>query len=102
MYEAHKGKIKKGLEIRHTCDNRACVNPAHLLVGTHLQNMQDASDRKRFPDRRGEAGTLAKLTNKQVKAIRKDKRGSTILAKVYKVDRTLIWQIRANKIWTHI
>jgi len=35
------GKIPKGMEIAHRCDNRACVRPDHLFLATHLENMQD-------------------------------------------------------------
>ena len=38
-----------GEVVRHSCDNPPCVNPAHLLIGTHLQNTKDARERKRNP-----------------------------------------------------
>ena len=40
-YLEHGVPLDSGHEIMHTCDNRACCNPAHLTVGTHLENMQD-------------------------------------------------------------
>ena len=38
---------KRPLELAHTCDNRACVNPDHLFVATHEQNMQDCKAKGR-------------------------------------------------------
>ena len=67
-YEIAKGKIPDGLIIRHTCDNPPCVNPNHLLAGTHKDNARDAVERGRNP--RGERQGPAKLTATLVTDIR--------------------------------
>lgn len=46
-YVFSNGEIPEGLQIRHTCDNRPCVNPAHLLVGTTQDNTGDMMSRGR-------------------------------------------------------
>jgi hypothetical protein len=44
-YELSNGKIPIGMHVLHTCDNKLCVNPNHLEVGTQKKNMIDASTR---------------------------------------------------------
>lgn len=46
-YEIKEGKIPDGKFICHSCDNRKCVNSAHLWIGTQRENMNDMKDKKR-------------------------------------------------------
>jgi len=44
-WEIHNGPIPKGMNVLHDCDNPPCVNPEHLWLGTHSDNIQDAADK---------------------------------------------------------
>lgn len=108
-YTIYKGQIPNNLEVRHTCDNPGCVRPEHLILGTHLENMQDCTNRNRGV--KGERNGRCKLTEKDVLEIRtKYKKGNKwhpgysayTLAKEYNVHPSEIWVIINRKNWKDI
>lgn len=69
-YALVNGPIPDGHLIRHRCDNPPCCNPAHLLTGTHSDNIVDAYSRNRRKPARGEQSSWAKFTDEQIARVR--------------------------------
>lgn len=86
--------------VLHHCDNRTCVNPAHLYDGTHSDNAQDRSNRNRR-DIAGERNPNAELSAVEVEQIRAKYPGPTQaeLAEEYGVAEVTIWSIVNNERW---
>ncbi len=95
--------IPAGFVVRHTCDNKSCVNPHHLLAGTRLDNARDAVERGRY--RRGSRNGRAKLTESQVEEIRRGwAAGETqvAMARRFGVSRSAIQFILNGQNWAGI
>jgi predicted XRE-type DNA-binding protein len=102
-YEFFIGQIPDGLLIRHKeCNNPLCVNPEHLLLGSHQDNMNDmtSSGRQAY----GEANGRAKLTAGDVEVIRHLYSTKSMkqaeLASVFGVHRTQISHIVRGTQWS--
>lgn len=84
----------------HTCDNRSCVNPAHLFLGTASDNVADMVAKGRGV--RGSKHPLAKLTESEAAFIRESTDARLALAKQFNVDAAIIDRIRQGKSWKHV
>jgi hypothetical protein len=95
------GPIPPGMMVLHSCDTRACVNPLHLSVGTHRDNMADMARKGRASRLQGEMNPRAKLTVSDVAAIRSNAASSTPtrLSAAYGVSRTTISHILSGRLW---
>jgi hypothetical protein len=95
------GEPRPGLDICHTCDVRACCNPAHLFDGTRLDNVRDMlqKGRGRWVATKGEANGSAKLTEDAVLEIRATRGENKRLALKHGVGLTTIKAIRNRTAW---
>ena len=116
-WEIHYGPIKNGLCVCHKCDNPPCTNPLHLFLATNKENQKDCFLKGRRasglnngkytrPDRtpRGEKHGKAKLTEKDIKEIRRlgSKMSQTALGHKFNTSQVNIGSILNNKTWKHI
>lgn len=92
-----------GLVVMHSCDNRLCVNPSHLSLGTHKENAEDKVKKGR--QAKGETCGNSRLTDDQVRAI-KTMFGcgvsSASIARAFGVSAMCIGRIRSGKTWRHL
>lgn len=102
-YEFNVGKIPAGAIVMHTCDNPACTNPNHLVVGTPALNAADRTEKCRGGSRKGEANGRAKLTTDKVQQIKSlfrsgmyTKRG---LGEMFGVSDSAVFNIVSGKAW---
>lgn len=102
-YEIHHGEIHSGSVVMHTCDTPACVNPAHLVVGTHADNQYDKVRKQR--QARGSSQGHAKLVESQVLEIRARLAAGerqNHLAREFGVNPCTINDIAKRRWWRHL
>jgi hypothetical protein len=100
----HQSPFPEGLEARHSCNNRRCVNPAHIIPGTTSENALDAvragtawgllRDHKL-----GERNVNSKLTRPEVEEIRCSNLTQQALADKYGVSSHAVWCIKHDRTW---
>ncbi len=101
-YYLEYGEIPDGKYIRHKCDNSKCINPNHLEVGTHQDNMNDRTIRNRTCQ--GVNHHASKLTPESVKEIRKlyPEKTITEISKLFGISITTTSRIINNISWKHV
>lgn len=91
-------------KVCHKCDTPNCVNPAHLFIGTQLDNVRDmhAKGRARKNPLRGEAAPTAKLTADLVRDIRSSTESNKAWARRLGVGHSVVSEARRRITWAHI
>lgn len=98
IYSKFFNNIKDNEVVRHRCDNASCINPEHLEIGSHRDNVEDRCKRGRSAV--GTSHGRNKLTEQQVKEIRSNEKDSiSKLSRMYGVDRKNIRLIKQFKTW---
>lgn len=105
-WNIHYGEIPKGLQVLHKCDVPICVNPEHLFLGNHSDNMKDMANKNRAKNRiNGEKNHQHRLCNDVVKKIRDlypTIKSYRKLAILFNVSCSAIERVIRNKTWRHI
>lgn len=100
LYETFYGPISDNMVCCHVCDNRRCINPVHIFIGTRADNQHDMKIKKRSAS--GERNGKSKLTTQDVKKIRamyKDGAFQRDIADAMSVSQTSVSNIINVKSW---
>ena len=97
-YEHIHKKIPTGMLVLHSCDNRTCINPRHLSLGTNDDNMADMVKRGRAPR---EKQHTAILTWAKVADIRTSSKTPEELSEMYGVRKQQIKRILKGDAWAY-
>lgn len=104
-YAAFVGQIPDGMSVLHQCDNPPCINPAHLSIGTHADNMRDRNTKGRARGKswKGEAHPSVRLTGAAIAQIRSlaGSAPQSVIAKQFGVSQGHISNIINGKTWNH-
>lgn len=99
-YMVFKGEIPDGMVIRHTCDNKLCINPEHLILGSCKQNSQDMVERDR--QAKGERNGRCKLSESDVQAIKDSKLSYSQLAKQFGISKGHAHRVKNGVAWSFL
>lgn len=100
LYEKHNGQIPDGMVLRHTCDNPGCINLAHLIIGTHADNVADRVLRGRSAV--GVRNGRSKLNEQQVQQILGSTASHCSLSRQFGVSEKTIRLIRQGRNWASV
>jgi len=102
-YEMTYGDIGNGICVLHKCDNRLCVRPDHLFLGTNADNVADRDAKGRQVTPCKDSHWNAKLTSAAVATIRSEYAQGGVsyrqLAKRFNVDKSAIGHIVRGRLW---
>jgi hypothetical protein len=97
-------EIPKGMVVMHSCDNKLCVNPAHLSLGSAKDNTQDMirKGRAKYVSFTGSKNGNALLDDAKVIFIKTSDLKHTEVAKLLGVSASCVADVRKGRSWTHV
>lgn len=104
-YYIFKGEIASNLHVLHSCDTPACINPAHLWLGTPRENKLDSVRKGRHFCPRGSQNGRALLKETDVLLIKqylRERRSIKFIADLFKVSCSTITLIKNGTNWGHV
>lgn len=105
-YVLSKGPIPDGMLVCHKCDNPPCINPDHLFIGTDYENTMDAvkKGRKFIPDSRGSSHGGSKITESDVKEIRRmsGEISQKKIGEIFDLNQATVSNIITKRTWKHV
>ena len=105
MYELAVGPIPNKLQVLHKCDNPPCINPSHLELGDHNENMNQMQSRGRKAILLGEDNPSSKLTKEDVVDIKLFLKNGILpkdIIKVYPIKQAIVYHIKNNRVWSNV
>jgi hypothetical protein len=96
----YRGHLWDNHLVLHKCDNPSCVNPDHLFVGSHRDNIADKIAKGR--QMRGTMHGHARLTEDLVREIKSDPATSRVVARRLGVSQSCVARIRSGRGWRHV
>lgn len=91
-----------GLVSRHTCDNKWCINPSHLLIGTPADNTHDRDIRGRNNSCKGTQHGMCKLTEDEIREIRSSSEVQWKVGKRFGISQPNVSMIKTGRNWKHL
>lgn len=105
-WELENEPIPRGLWVLHRCDNKVCVRPSHLFLGTRSDNMRDCASKGRLnfqkKPRIGSLNSRTNLTEADIVVIRSSNDTGVAMARRFSITPTQITRIRKRKSWSHV
>ena len=97
------GKVPVGIQVCHTCDNRSCVNPSHLFLGSIADNMADKVKKNRQA-KGSKIGSSVLDEEKvyQIRKIRLEGKKYKEICEIFQIDFYLVRKICKNSTWKHV
>jgi hypothetical protein len=99
-YKIYVALVPDDLFVCHRCDNRRCVNPNHLFLGSATENMTDRDAKGR--QAKGSDFKRSKLNQAAIVEIHQSRLPDTVLARKFGVTKGAINHVRHRRNWRHI